>query len=119
MTRGSALTIARLDNNFELSYIAVGNVLGLCWCMERSGFHSISFLEEGGILGYHLPALRLGKIQMQPGDVLMIATDGIKEPFSVMDPTFESPEILAERIFENHRNLRDDALLIVAQLRQD
>jgi negative regulator of sigma-B (phosphoserine phosphatase) len=116
-TRGSAITLARIDANNELSYLVIGNVLGTCWCMDaNSMFKPILFRVDGGIVGYHLPPLRMEKIKMHFGDVLIVATDGINRDFSLMKPTFEATDTLADNIFSSYRNLRDDGLVLVAKL---
>lgn len=116
-TRGITLTIARITDD-TLSYLAIGNVTGVCWQMSTtSSLIRQSILLEGGVVGYQLPVLKLKQFSIKPGDIFILATDGIKENFEIEPPNFlKSPEWLASSFFKKYRNFKDDGLILVAQI---
>jgi phosphoserine phosphatase RsbX len=117
-TRGAAMTLVKIDVSYKLTYIAIGNVLGVCWKIDENyKLKHHSFFLEGGIVGAQLPSLmRVREIAMAPGDIFILATDGIKAQFENEAPILEKPDQIAKRIFETYRNKKDDALVLVAQL---
>jgi phosphoserine phosphatase RsbX len=117
-TRGAAITIAKISVKYKLSYMAVGNVIGVCWKMdEEAKFERESIFMEGGIVGTRLPLLRqVNEITMAPGNIFILATDGIKTQFEIEPPKLGTPEKIAEKIFTTYRNKNDDGLVLVVQL---
>jgi phosphoserine phosphatase RsbX len=117
-TRGAAMTIVHIDANYKLTYMAVGNVTGVCWKIDESGnvMHH-SFLLEGGIVGYRFTSsIRAKELAVGPGDTLILATDGIKAEFEIEPPKLEPPDRLAKTLFDTYRNKKDDGLIFVAKL---
>lgn len=116
-TRGITLTIARITDEV-LTYIAIGNVTGVCWQMSRANkLTKESLLLEGGVVGYKIPPIKIKKIPIQPGDIFILATDGLKETFEIEAPNFlKSPQFIATNLFDQYRNPKDDALILVAQM---
>lgn len=117
-TRGVAMTILRTDSNYILTYIAIGNVLGVCWNRDNHAKlkKQLLFLHDG-IVGFNLPSsIQTRKIAMGSGDVVILATDGINNQFELELPTMDTPKKIAEKIFNAYRNKKDDGLLLVAQL---
>lgn len=115
-TRGITLTIARISNN-TLSYLAIGNVTGVCWHWQMAKTKKQSLLLEGGVVGYKMPNLNLKKFPIQSGDIFILATDGLKETFEIESPNFmKSPKSIASYLFKEYRNPKDDGLILVAQI---
>jgi hypothetical protein len=85
--------------------------------MDRHA-NSKSFIQHGGIVGEpRIRNIKNKEIIMMPGDTLILATDGIKSQFEIEPPKLlQSPEKIAKHIFNKYRNVRDDALVLVAQL---
>jgi phosphoserine phosphatase RsbX len=78
-----------------------------------------AIVTRGGVVGYRLPSLHLGGTHLDAGDMLVMATDGIRSGFiSSADPVL-SPEIIASRILEEHCRGNDDALVVVARYEGD
>ncbi|MES2216957.1 MAG: hypothetical protein V4501_00955 [Pseudomonadota bacterium] len=117
-TRGTALTIVRVNKNYTLTYLAVGNVIGVCWKIDDAiHFNKYSFFLEGGIIGSRLVTLPNTKnIAMKSGDIFILATDGVKGEFEIEKPRFASPQVIAEQLFKKYRNPKDDGLILVVQL---
>jgi serine/threonine protein phosphatase PrpC len=117
-TRGVALTIVKL-HEYKMNYKAIGNVSGVFWhIVERARLKSQSFFLENGIVGNQLPwLLPMKEIVLDPGDTLILATDGIKKEFENMPPKWSTVDSIAHEIFTTYRNKKDDGLILVAQLR--
>src|ERR1700754_3521709 len=81
-TRGAAITLTRIDFETDtLSWIGIGNVTADLVTKGASGIQiRASALLAGGIVGYRIPhALTTHQVPIGPGDLLVIATDGILE----------------------------------------
>ena len=62
-----------------------------------------------------MPSLHPGSARLDAGDLLIMATDGIRDGFvSSVEPIL-SPWIIASRILEEHGRGYDDALVLVAR----
>jgi negative regulator of sigma-B (phosphoserine phosphatase) len=119
-TRGAAMTLARIDFDADtVSWIGVGNVTGALVTKSASGVDVRSWtLLTAGIVGYRLPETLLTQnIPMGPGDLLVLASDGIAEDY-LESVDFSAPAaVLAEQIVEKHGKDSDDALVLVARHR--
>ncbi|WP_203803481.1 SpoIIE family protein phosphatase [Mycobacterium heckeshornense] len=119
-TRGVAMTLARID--FEagvLHWTGVGNVAANLVAKAASGVDVRSSARlTGGIVGYRLPEIPpLQPVSIRPGDLLIIASDGIDENhFDSID--FAAPATtIAEQILDRHGKNTDDALVLAARHR--
>jgi phosphoserine phosphatase RsbX len=119
-TRGAAVTLARID--FEtgtLSWIGIGNVTADLVAKVPGGVQiRASALLAGGIVGYRMPhALATHQVSIGPGDLLVIATDGILEDH-VQGIDFAAPAMaIAEHILDAYSRDSDDALVLAARRR--
>jgi serine phosphatase RsbU (regulator of sigma subunit) len=119
-TRGAAITLARID--FEtntLSWIGIGNVTADLVAKAPGGVQlRASALLAGGIVGYRIPhALATHQVSIAPGDLLVIATDGILEDH-VQGIDFAAPAMsIAEHILDAYSRESDDALVLAARRR--
>jgi phosphoserine phosphatase RsbX len=119
-TRGAAITLARID--FEtrtLSWIGIGNVTADLVAKTPGGAQiRASALLAGGIVGYRIPhALATHQVLIGPGDLLIIATDGILEDH-VSRIDFAAPATaIAEHILNAYSRESDDALVLAARHR--
>jgi serine/threonine protein phosphatase PrpC len=72
-------------------------------------------LLRGGVVGYQLPTLRASILPVTWGDVLILATDGIRSGL-VEDVTLSHrPQRIAEQILARRAKGTDDALVLVAR----
>jgi negative regulator of sigma-B (phosphoserine phosphatase) len=122
-TRGAVMTLAWLDlpapGDAQLRWIGVGNVEArLLRAAGGAGARHEGPLVLGGVVGHHLPpAIRAESIQLEPGDAVAFATDGIAADFSaVLDPALGA-QPQAERILREHGKGTDDALAVVVRWR--
>jgi negative regulator of sigma-B (phosphoserine phosphatase) len=126
-TRGVVLTLIRLqDRRGQLSWLGIGNVEALLWRAQKPGpTDFVAKSRDGqkqladrvvlrsGIVGYQLPELRESTVPISPGDLLVIATDGIKAGFTNALPAGAVAQQQAERILDEHFKGTDDALVVV------
>jgi negative regulator of sigma-B (phosphoserine phosphatase) len=113
-TRGVVLTIASIAADGQMEWLSVGNV-GAMVVRSVPPYRHESVVARAGIVGYRLPSLHQGAASLEAGDLLVMATDGIRSDFaSSLDPAL-SPRIIASRILEGHNRGYDDALVVVAR----
>jgi len=74
-------------------------------------------VTRGGIVGSELPRLQPQQHHLATGDLLIFATDGIREGFVEGLPGDATPQQLADHILARHRKGTDDALVLVARYR--
>ncbi len=119
-TRGAAITLARIDFETDtLSWIGIGNVTADLVAKTPGGAKiRASALLAGGIVGYRIPhALATHQVSIGPGDLLVIATDGILEDH-LADIDFALPAMaIAEHILNAYSRESDDALVLAARHR--
>jgi len=61
----------------------------------------------------------VNEVEVAPGDVLILATDGIRADFTEILPLAISAQSLAERILEGYATRKDDALVLVLHCNGD
>jgi negative regulator of sigma-B (phosphoserine phosphatase) len=119
-TRGAAITLARIDfETATLSWIGIGNVTADLVTKGADGVRiRSSALLAGGIVGYRMPqALATHQVSIGPGDLLVIATDGILDDH-LAGIDFAAPAMgIAEHILDAYSRESDDALVLAARHR--
>jgi phosphoserine phosphatase RsbX len=119
-TRGAAMTLARIDFQADtLRWVGIGNVAADLVAKHPAGVELRSSARlVGGIVGYRIPeALKPQEVPIRPGDLLVIASDGIIEGH-LDDIDFSAPALtIAEGILRNHGKDTDDALVLAARHR--
>jgi negative regulator of sigma-B (phosphoserine phosphatase) len=116
-TRGVVATLAWFDlRSAELTWTGVGNVEGRLVRADRDRGDSIDAPTLfGGVLGWSLPAVRLVRTTLTPGDCLVMATDGIAADFgSALQPGVPAGE-QARRVLATHSRGSDDALVVAVR----
>lgn len=120
-TRGAAMTVARIDFGATdtLRWIGIGNVSANLVAKHPGGVEVRSSARlTGGIVGYQLPeAITPQEVPIRPGDLLVIATDGIAEGH-LDHIDFAAPSTaIAEQILSRYSKQTDDALVLAARHR--
>jgi phosphoserine phosphatase RsbX len=119
-TRGVAMTLARVDFDTDsLTWLGIGNVTANLLAKRASGVEvRASALLAGGILGYRVPSsLHTHQVPIAPGDLLVIASDGVGE-VRVDSIDFAQPAtIIAKQLIARHGRDSDDALIVAARHR--
>jgi serine phosphatase RsbU (regulator of sigma subunit) len=113
-TRGVVMTLASITDDGQMQWMGVGNVEGLI-VRSTPPYPHEGLLSRGGVVGWRLPSLHLSSTRLDAGDLLVMATDGIRSDFvSTVNPVL-SPQIIAAQILEEKRRDYDDALVLVAR----
>jgi len=114
-TRGVVMSLASVDVAGRcLTWLGVGNVEGVLLRAD-AGQRRESLLLRGGIVGYRLPALRPTTIALAPGDVLLLATDGLRSAFAQDVRRGCSAAEIAGDLLARYLRGNDDALVLVAR----
>src|SRR5437763_862998 len=116
-TRGAVMTLASLDaRTSSPTWIGVGNVEGIL-LREHSGAgpRRESVTARGGVVGSQLPPLRPSTLSISPGDILVMATDGIRNSFTSELTLRENLQETANAILASHSRQSDDALVVIAR----
>lgn len=117
-TRGVAISLATIEAaSGTLNWVGVGNVEGLLCRAAPAVPQTIYITLRGGIVGYRLPEVQPGVLPLQDGDLLVLATDGIREGFPAAVVPQQPPQAIADRILANFARPNDDALVLVARWR--
>ena len=112
-TRGAALAIALINlNSHRMSIASVGNIR--CMLMQIHGNYRLGGAR--GIVGAGYEYLLPETVQLSPGDLLVMYTDGLDE-FADLRVHYEntdvSVELQAQAILERWQSGRDDAGVLV------
>ena len=116
-TRGAVITLASFNTlESTMSWLGVGNVAGLLLRADRKATPACeSALLRGGVVGYQLPALRASVLAVSVGDLLILASDGIRGGFEQCVIAASEPQQNADRIMSQYYKGTDDALALVAR----
>ncbi len=113
-TRGAAISLAFISpSEGAITWLGVGNVEGRVLSGYPSAMRPKGSLALGsGIPGHELPSVRTATLDVRPGDLLVLATDGIEAAFGDSLDISGSTQAVAERILAAHRKPTDDALVV-------
>ena len=114
-TRGAAISAASFDWPRRLmSWLGIGNVMGVLVRADTKGGPCFQqMVVHGGVVGYKLPDAQPLRMQVAPGDMLILATDGVRSDFTEILPAAMNPQRLADRILKDYATRSDDALVLV------
>lgn len=116
-TRGAVMSLASFDaRDATMTWAGVGNVAAvLLRAHEAPGLVAEALVAYGGVVGYRLPAARVATLRLRRGDVLVMATDGIRAGFATGLATARPPQETAESILATLASGTDDARVVVAR----
>jgi phosphoserine phosphatase RsbX len=116
-TRGAVMTLSWFDlEHAHLSWTGVGNVEGrLVHPAAGPGAPTEGALTKGGVVGYNLPSIHVTGTDLEEGDVMVLATDGIDSRFADAITPGTPAQAIADRILAEHARERDDALVVVVR----
>ena len=116
-TRGAAITLALLaPSPGTITWLGVGNVEGRILRGDPVVRRPKASLVLGrGVPGHDLPTLRTATLGVSPGDVLILATDGIEATFADSLDISGSTQAISDRVMADHRKRPDDALVVVVR----
>jgi phosphoserine phosphatase RsbX len=116
-TRGAVISIASFNAQTNtMIWTGVGNVTSVLVSSNSNSEKGRDYLLlRGGIVGYRLPPLRSYTQNIHPGDVLILATDGIRKGFIETVDVTQSAKEIADHIHGTYNRQTDDALVLVAR----
>jgi len=113
-TRGVAMGIAVVDTEAAaLSYAGIGNIRAI---VMVAGQKKVSLTNNYGIVGGGYRKLTSETVPFTAGEVLILATDGIRENIDVSgceDSLKADVQRLAEKIVQDWANKTDDIAVLV------
>ncbi|MGH7545840.1 MAG: SpoIIE family protein phosphatase, partial [Gemmatimonadota bacterium] len=118
--RGVVLSAARIDAAAgALAWLGVGNVEGVLSlarpAASRRSRDRERLIPDAGVLGSRLPPLHPRALPLEPGDLLIFATDGVDIAFADERPPSGSPREIAKRLLATHGRSTDDALVLAVR----
>ncbi len=115
-TRGAVMAAAVFaPETTYLEWVGVGNIEGVLARADVTSTPKREYLmSRGGVLGCEpFPQLRPSCLTVRPGDMLVLATDGLTSAFTeAIDPAM-APAVISGRILEHYARNTDDALVMV------
>lgn len=113
-TRGAVITVAHLERaTGDMTWMGVGNVNAVV--VRADGANRDYLLLRGGIVGYRMPPMRTFNTRVQPGDTLVMVTDGIRSGFIEDIPEAASPLAVARYIHKTFNRETDDSLVMICR----
>lgn len=116
-TRGATLSLARWEGSrHALEWLGVGNVEGIVLQPSPAGVTRTRLVLRSGLVGVHLPLLKVESVPIPAEGRVILATDGIASNFDEgLDPR-ETVATLADRILARSLKSADDAMVVVARV---
>ena len=116
-TRGAVMTLVSINTHDDTAtMLGVGNVEAALLRANPQGVRPReSVLLRGGVVGYQLPALHASFVPFAPGDLLVFATDGVREDFSELMNANDPPPALVDRIMARKFRGTDDGLVLACK----
>jgi negative regulator of sigma-B (phosphoserine phosphatase) len=116
-TRGAVITLARFDQRTgTVSWVGVGNIEGTLVRTDPGGSRAReTVMLAGGVAGHQLPSVRASEVELEQGDTLVFATDGVRRGYVDAVAADDPPRRVADRILEEFGKGTDDALVLVVR----
>ncbi len=116
-SRGVVMTLATLNGREStMTWLSVGNVEGVLLRADPRASPAREYVvQRGGVVGENLPLLLASVVPVDPGDTLILATDGISHGFAEGLAMMDPPQAIARRIMAAYGKTTDDALVLVAR----
>lgn len=116
-TRGAAISLAFVSPpRAAMTWLGVGNVEGRVLSPDPVAMRPKGSLAlGGGVPGHELPPVSVATLAVRPGDVLILATDGIEATFADSLDISGSTRAISERILAKHWKPSDDALVVAVR----
>lgn len=115
-TRGAVMTVASIVGG-TMEWVGVGNVEAAVVRVSNDAPRPVeSMMLSGGVVGYQLPSLRVRTVDVAPGDLLVLATDGLRADLASYVIRRDSPRLIVSRLLRDHRSGDDDALVLALRV---
>jgi negative regulator of sigma-B (phosphoserine phosphatase) len=111
-TRGAAMLIVGLSfREARFAWAGVGNVEG--WHVRAAKRDAL--VSKAGVVGYQISAPLRREAELAPGDLFLLATDGILPEFVGGLQYGWEPDAIAGAVLREYGRISDDALILVAR----
>jgi len=120
-TRGVVLTLVSVDTaRGAASMLGVGNVEAVIVRTDPAAKpRRETVLLRSGVVGYQLPALQTARTTLAAGDVIVFATDGVREDFAdQINPTAPTAPMVDRVLAQKFRGTDDGLVLACKYLGQ-
>jgi phosphoserine phosphatase RsbX len=114
--RGAVMTAVLVPANESLlHYLGVGNVQAV---VVRGDNRAVRewLLIRSGVVGSGVGRLEARTLPILPGDVVVLATDGIHAAYATAINPLEDIDRIAQAVLDTHATGKDDALVLAARL---
>ena len=116
-SRGAVMNLVSFDQKQgTLSWLGIGNVEGRLLLRNKdkdSGYVRQHLLLRPGVVGQRLPSLQVAVSRVQPGDMVIFATDGVAPDFADNIKIDSPVGDIANGIISRYCKKTDDALALV------
>ena len=113
-TRGAAVGLCAIDAaTGRIDYVGIGNT-----AMRRFGKAETRLVSQGGVLGQNMRTPRPQTLQLEPGDLIVLYTDGVSDRFTSADypgVLHHAPKEVASNIVQRFGKNHDDAACIAVR----
>jgi len=115
--RGVVLGLAYLDPTAAtMTWLGVGNVEGVLVKADATARPArVGLVPLAGFVGAELVNSQARSVPLGRGDILILASDGIKSGFADVLPSAPTSQALADHILSRYAKGTDDALVLVAR----
>jgi phosphoserine phosphatase RsbX len=115
--RGVVMSLASFDQStYKMTWCGVGNVEArLLRAKPKPGLGHDSLLLKGGIVGHNLPTLIPIEVSIDPGDIVIFASDGIRSDFAENLSLKANPQQIVRDIIARSSKNTDDSLVVVVR----
>lgn len=118
-TRGAVISLITIDTQTDtLTRAGVGNIETILIHSKSPGHLSKEWvLLRGGVVGFEMPVIRPSTASIEPGDLIIFATDGIRSGFAQALPLEKTTQQIADSILADYSRGTDDALVLAVRYR--
>jgi negative regulator of sigma-B (phosphoserine phosphatase) len=113
-TRGAAVGLCAIDTlTGRVDYAGIGNT-----AMRLFGKTETRFVSQDGVVGQNIRTPRPQAAQLEPGDLIVLYTDGVSDRFTSQDypgVSHHAPETVARNIVQRFGKNHDDAACIAVR----
>jgi hypothetical protein len=111
------MSLASLDTRSStIDCCGVGNVEGVLFRAGNAAQRAREAVPtRGGVVGDRLPPLKVNTYSVSPGEILVLATDGIGVEFTAAVDLESEPQTIADRVLARYGRDSDDALVLVTR----